>query len=824
MNKNKIPLFQQLIRKKLLDNKMRNLCIIIAVVLTTVLFTTAFTSVFYFKNSIQSAELENAGWVAHGAVRDVTDEQYELMKQSRIISDISYYTHFGYMEEADQTAEIEMQYCEDTMASWMFYDIVEGQMPKNENEIVVSTSFLKNKGLTFQAGMKLPLQYSFNANIHSGEFIISGVYNCPPTSSMVVFVSESFFNNALDQLDGEILLDPALGQKVVEVMFPSTVHMEQNMMKFLDESNANHNKWILNEAYLSVANPEPDVIFAVTCVLILIMLCGYFIIYNIYYISVMQDTRFYGSLVTLGFCEKEIRLIIRSMTNILCAISIPIGLVVGFIVSISFLPQILATYGTDVTKTLPNPLIFVFAALFSYITVLISSRKPSKLAVKISPIEAKNYVDVKKTKKTKNTKVKKSRKAHRLYAIAWKNVMNERKKAIMICCSLSLCIILTSLFYSVSSGVNIDVFLKDAISYDFIIGSQQYFNKVGGSYTSLNTNIIETINQWDGVSASGGASVTTVNVDLKGVAFNKFSDIVGEEGINEEHTMMSEIYGLDDLIFQKISVIDGELDLDKFKTGDYIVAGCFVESNGTLSCYDVGDQVKIEFDNGEEKEYTVLAIGDIPYDVSMRRHYGYSTNLYLPLKEWQNKMMLEDYYVYAYDVGDGYEPMWNNNISKLIQEIDDISYESKMTYEKHFKGYINAILTLGICVSIILGVIGLLNFINSIYNSIHNRKRELAIMQSMGMTQNQIYGSLIFEGGYYMLISLSVGIGVGIVLNYLVVTSLGNAMEFIIYKGSMIPYILFGIVGCLIAVFIPIVIFYALDKKEDLLYRLHKKV
>ncbi len=38
----------------------------------------------------------------------------------------------------------------------------------------------------------------------------------------------------------------------------------------------------------------------------------------------------------------------------------------------------------------------------------------------------------------------------------------------------------------------------------------------------------------------------------------------------------------------------------------------------------------------------------------------------------------------------------------------------------------------------------------------------------------------------------------------------------------MLPYILFGIVECLMAVFIPIVILNALDKKEDLLYRLPK--
>jgi putative ABC transport system permease protein len=147
-----------------------------------------------------------------------------------------------------------------------------------------------------------------------------------------------------------------------------------------------------------------------------------------------------------------------------------------------------------------------------------------------------------------------------------------------------------------------------------------------------------------------------------------------------------------------------------------------------------------------------------------------------------------------------------------------------MTYKNQLEGYINGILIVGICVSIILGVIGLLNFINSIYNSIHNRKRELAIMQSMGMSRTEIYGSLMFEGGFYMFISLIVGVGVGMVLNYVVVTSMGNAMDFIKYQSSMLPYISFGIVGFLLAVCVPILIFYSLDRKEDILYRLRKKV
>ncbi|WP_456325864.1 FtsX-like permease family protein, partial [Desulfonauticus submarinus] len=160
---------------------------------------------------------------------------------------------------------------------------------------------------------------------------------------------------------------------------------------------------------------------------------------------------------------------------------------------------------------------------------------------------------------------------------------------------------------------------------------------------------------------------------------------------------------------------------------------------------DVGDKVTIVFDNGKEKVYTVLAVGDMPYDVSTRAHYAYSANLYLPSKEWMNKMQKEDYYVYAYDIEDDYESNWDNNMSKLLHLEDDISYESKMVYKNQLEGYIYAIIILGICVSIILGMIGMMNFVNSIYSSIHNRKRELAIMQSMGLSRNEIYVSLIID-------------------------------------------------------------------------------
>lgn len=818
MKKTVVPLCKQMARKKLLESKMQSFCIIVAVVLTTILFTTTFSTLFYFNHSIRKAELENIGWTAHGAIAEVTEEQYHAMKQSKVISEISYYMQLGFLEERGQDEVIEMQYCEDDMGSWMYYSLSQGHMPNQENEIAVSSQFLANKGIAFEKGKQIMLQYSVNGELRSKEFVLSGVYEKKATSAEVAFISEIFFEKEFAQTIDEEKKDSVLGTRVVEVMLQNTTHMERDMKKLLEESNAEQNSWMLNEVYLTGTQLNMRVIFAVVCVLVLIMLCGYFIIYNIYYISVMQDTRFYGSLSTLGFRADEICQLVKHKTNILCIISIPLGLVLGFVFSMSFLPNVLEQYGNETLQTFPNPLLFVCAAVFSYITVCISSKKPADIAAKMSPIEAKKYVSVKVTGK------KNSRNGYRMSVMACKNIVRERKRSILICCSLSVCIILTSLFYTISRGLNLELFLKDVISCDFIVGSETYFSKVGGSYEVLDDYLVQNFAQWEGINESGGAHVTLMDVPLDNKAYAKYLEIVGEQDTNQNGMMYTGVYGLDEYVFRKMTALQGELDWNKFKTGDYVIANCFVESGGTQSCYEIGDKVKLLLADGVEKEYTVLAIGDIPYDMSLRERYACSVELFLPAQEWSTRMQSNEYFVYAYDIEDTFEALWEKELSDLKKGDIDFSYESKMTFRNQFEGFVNGILMLGTCISVILGTIGLLNFVNVIYSSIHNRKRELAIMQSIGMSRKQIYSMLITEGSYYILISWIVGIVVGMLLNYLVVTSLEHSMGFVQYECFWLPYIIFGVIGCFLAVCVPGMIFYMLDKKEDLLCRLHKRV
>ncbi len=802
--------------RQMSEHKMLSICMVTAVMLTSVLFTTAFSAVFYFQSSIRQAEMENAAWSAHGAVLDVSDEQYDAMLGYEDISEISYYKHLGFLEEEVQDEAVEMQYCEDRMAAWMYYELLWGHMPKGENEIVVSSQFLENKGASSESGSVISLRYTVNGIPKEREFVVSGTYEQKPTSAEVVFVSDTFCKKALDEASGGEKRDSMLGVRVVEVMFPGTYHLERNMEQFLAETGAGQNKWILNPAYAGNSKMSTSAVLAVAGVLLLIMACGYFIIYNIYNISIMQDTRFYGSLAMLGFMQSEIRRIVNIKTNILCAIAIPLGFAPGILLSMAFLPKIMESLGNTAMQSAPNPVIFVCAALFSYLTVKISSRKPAGMAARMSPVAAKKYVSA------GAGKGRASRHGQKICVMAWKNMMRDRKKSLLICCSLILCMILSSLFYAVSRGLNLEVFLQDAISSDFIVGSTQYFSQTGSrqELPLIDSGLVQTIHQWEGIEACGGACVTWMDVPLDRKAYEKQQEIAGEKDVYQDGMMHdAPVYGIDEYLFRKMDVVKGSLDWEKFRTGKYVIAGGFVQTKGTESCYEPGDKAKLVFD-GHAEEYTVLAVGSIPYDFSVRFNYSHSVDLYLPVQEWMGQTQSEDYYIYAYDVQDACEPQWEENLAALKQKGADLSYESKMTFRSQFEGFVNGILVLGVSISVILGTIGFMNFINVIYSSIYDRKRELAVMQSMGMDFGQIYGMLSAEGGYYMLASWLGGIAVGLPLEYFVISALRSEMKFFQYQFHMLPYLVFAAVGGMLAVCVPCMIFYALDRKEDLLYRL----
>ena len=144
--------------------------------------------------------------------------------------------------------------------------------------------------------------------------------------------------------------------------------------------------------YKTQHNTSLDMILLVVGFLLLIIFCGYLIIYNIFYISVVNDIRFLGMMKTIGTTGRQVKKILSWQVRRLAVAGIGLGVLSGYLVSLFAAPAVMSqTSYADFYEAPKNPWGLVAAVLFAALTVLISCRKSYGMASKISPVEAARY-------------------------------------------------------------------------------------------------------------------------------------------------------------------------------------------------------------------------------------------------------------------------------------------------------------------------------------------------------------------------------------------------------------------------------------------------
>lgn len=404
-NNNK-AIINKLTKRSVKANKLRNLIAIIAITLTTILFTSLFTIAMGMGESMQQQTMRQVGGYAHGSFKGLTQEEFDNIKNHRLIKELGYSIMVGMAENEELTKRhAEVRYATDTQAEMFFSNPTTGRMPQNENEIATDTIVLELLGVLPKIGEKINVEYIIDGKKISSEFILSGFWESDKMSTAsMMFVSREFIDKFLAGINIDKLNSNEMdtGLIFVDVMFKNSLNIDRNLKKVLIdsgyscyESDVNYIKSGTNWAYLST-NFDFDftTVIGILSICLLIIFTGYLIIYNIFQISVLKDIRFYGLLKTIGTTPKQIRNIVRKQAFLLSVIGIPSGLVIGYLIGNVLLPIIMETTTAKTSYISFSPLIFICATIFSFITVFISCRKPSTIAARISPIEATRYVDV----------------------------------------------------------------------------------------------------------------------------------------------------------------------------------------------------------------------------------------------------------------------------------------------------------------------------------------------------------------------------------------------------------------------------------------------
>ncbi|MTK12459.1 MAG: ABC transporter permease [Clostridiaceae bacterium] len=831
-------------------NKMRNIFAICAIALTTILFTSLLTIGISMSKSIEQSTMRQVGGSAHGTFKFVTTEEFNKLKNHKSIKEIGYSILVSGAENKELSRRpTEIRYGTDKQAKFLFSLPTTGKMPEKENEITTDTIVLDKLGIPHELGKNITLDYSISGKKITKDFILSGYWEGDnAANASMAWVSEKFIKTNLKGIDQKYVKTHMkeagfTGLIFADVMFSNSFNIEKKMVKVLNDNGYTENDIPIgvNWAY-SASNllASLGTIISLIGIILLITFTGYLIIYNIFYISVVKDTKFYGVLKTIGTTPKQIKSIVKKQAIILCAIGIPIGLAVGYILGSILLPFVMQILTVPYTKTYFNPLIFIGSALFSIVTVEISCRKPRKIASKISPIEAMRYTDVSINRK-KNSK--KSINGAKLHKMALANIFRNKKKAVVVITSLSLSIILFNSVYTAVTGFDMDKYISENMCSDFAIGDVSYFNPLRGysGQDTLTEDIVNEIGSVKGVKDIGRIYYKEYKHKLSDKSLEWFKNSINLESDDyntktdakkavETGEINLHISGLDKFVYSKFDIKKGKFDEDKFATGDYVVIGFprfdtnveidtdkmqKADRKHTFSYYDVGESIKITYDNGKEKTYKVMAIAKIPNNLNSRKYYGDATEIYIPSNEFKANVEKPIIMTTIFDVEDKYIDSVENYLADYTKTKNpSLGYESKNLFVKEFEKTQMTYNTVGYSLSFIVALIGILNFANSMITSIISRRREHAMLQSIGMTGKQLYKMLIFEGLYYSLFTLLMVSTIGMGLNYLIVDAIAASKWFFTYHFTFIPVLICIPFLAAISIAIPIVCYKTQSKKS----------
>lgn len=807
-NNNK-AVIKRLTQSSIKANKIRNTFAIIAIAITTILFTSLFTISMGIKNSIEQQTMRQAGGCTHGSFKYLTQGKLEKLKKHPSIKEFGYSILVNSPESEELSKHYtEIRYATDNYAKMGFSTPTKGKMPEKENEIATDTAVLDLLRVQHKIGEKVRVEYYIGKEKFSKEFVLSGFWehdDAMPASMM--FVSKEFiYRNIGDRINKPHEPGDHIGDINLNVMFKNSINLKEKMEKVITDSGFSPKSiaFGVNWSYLSTNNNKNgSTIAAGVGALLLIMFTGYLIIYNIFQISVIKDIRFYGLLKTVGTTSKQIKKLIRNQALLLSFIGIPIGLVLGYVIGGVLLPVIMNASNAKSSYISFSPIIFIVSAVFAIITVLISCSKPGKIAAKVSPIEATRYVDA-----TVNLRRhKKSSSGGKIYNMARYNMVRNKKKTILVIISISLSLIILNSVVTFVKGFSMDKFIGRKASTDFIVANANYFN-LNRLFMKKNDVIseemINNINKIDGIKEAGRIYYNLLK--------SSFVTANGEK-------LELQLYGMDEFPLSNLKVVEGKIDLEKFKTGNYIIEYLGSDDNGRIqtqySKCKIGDKVIVNLENNETKQYEVMAKVELKYKMSVR----YSSKkeeaqMCISSSEFKKQIKEPLTMSYVFNVEDKYVDKIGKFLDNYTKTIEpQMNYESKQKYEEQFKGMENVILLIGGVTSFIIGAIGILNFINAMLTSIISRRREFAMLQSIGMTNKQLNNMLILEGFFYALGAIVSSIILGSIVSLAIVKIAGSDLWFFDYKFILTPILIASPILVLISIIVPFVIYINVNKQ-----------
>lgn len=807
--------FHKIALQGLKKNRTRTLVTIIGVILSSIMITGVATfGVSLLDYMARGAATKYGDWNAAFLGVDHSFIQ-EHMKDEDIANAVSF-DNIGYVMP-DPCANPDKPYLfiagftQETFDS-LPVTLISGRLPENSREVIISAKAASEGGISYNVGDTITV--CVGSRLKNGEELTQGnpysageetfVPREDMTYTVVGTIRTPVFETDVSPGYTLITRNDMSGSTENASLFV-TLKKTRQVFSYA-KSVGDKCTYILNYdllRILGVSDRPADKIFLAFLysfggiVMAIIMIGSIFLIYNSFNISLSERIREIGVLASVGATAKQLRNSVLFESFCIGIIGIPIGILIGLggirlvlsVVSANF-SSILYT-DVSLTMKLSAPAI-ICAVAGSFVTIMVSAWLPARKAVRLPVMECIRQTNEIKTD-AKAMRI--SRQKQRMYGLegvlALKNFKRNRKRYRSIVLSLILSVVLF-----VSTNALIGSLQQTADEFrivsDFDIGFATQNMEDGDLFRLYDK--LKTVSYIQNSSCR-----LAVRYSCK-VSADQLSDAyfeaVGTRPETDTVTIPLDVHFFNDEFYQNmvqnlgltvgeytgengkfIAVAKINSDSDEVK-GPEDLADVFQNvSTDAVIAPQTADGTEAAPEQHVNLSTLEFTPPDIPptIEVSKEEPLPYTFQILAP---WSAKEWLVPSGIPVDEISRGL-CFDSEKPAQSIKEMQEILANERLTSSyslincaEAYEQYQNYIFIANVFAYVFIALISLIavaNVFNTISTNIRLRKRELAMLRSIGMSDREFNKMMRFECAFYGIKALVIGIPLSLVMSVLII-------------------------------------------------------
>ena len=746
-------------------HKAKNLLLVFAVILITGLYT--FT--FLLGSSVENAYLLNYeyryGSTSHILYHGLTAHQADKLAQHPNVKSTVRISALGQLsDEMMGVRSVKLAVTDQDYAQSILSVPTTGRLPENAGEIALDEFTMDSLGVLHELGAPVSVQWTDSrGGQHSTDFTLCGWWASPTNfSEACAWVTAEC---AAGLLSGY----PDTASVTMGVDLHQPKELEQQAQQIMTDQGVNQVTYTTNLAYnearMEMADKQATPFYIPALV---VLLCGFLMIYSIIHVAMDQDTRFFAGLKTLGMTPRQIRWFLLEKAALLSLFGLLPGWLTGFGIHYLVTPRI-------VTGMEQNPAVyflswetFVLAALSAFGTVLLAYVLPAARTGGMIPTQMLRNLDERVPKgrgRSSTGKVSIPR-------LALRSLGRNKGRTLLSLLSLLFSLLLLCSTWIRYTSYDEGLYLNGMSPWDYTIedGSaastvqrynpnnraitQQIVSDLRGRSEVLEVSVLKSKE----VNLTASEELRQRIVDFYNEPYDEtmtrresqaaYPDwCAGLDCLEQTGSYYGIVIALEDAylryVLDNCPVTSGDFDAEQFAAGRYVVAaGAYVEG---VSSPAAGETVEL---GGERLAVMASVMGDTSFlSGSNSPESSFHLTYFVPLSLFDQLFPDEGIRQLAVNIDHGGQEEFEHYLSSYQRGLNrGISVWMRSDYQEAFQNArLNECLP-KLIVGMVLMTIGLLNFANMLLTKTMVRKKEFAVYQSLGMTIRQLQLLLLTEG------------------------------------------------------------------------------